>query len=102
MVKKPISPPNPRRVAAGRRNWLKRGPRTPAGRERLRQSTLKNKPWLWSTDPRTPEGKAKVAANGRKHQKGEKSVRQLRASVADVRLMVERMVAGRTMLESTG
>ena len=82
MPNKPTSLPNPRRVAAGRRNWLKRGPLTAAGRERLRQSAIKNQPWRWSTGPRTPEGKAKVAANGRKHQKGAKSVRELRGGRA--------------------
>lgn len=57
--------PNPRRVAAGKKNRLKWPGLTAAGRERLRQATLANKPWLQSTGPKTREGKARSAANGR-------------------------------------
>jgi len=89
MLRKTLSPPNPRRVAAGRRNRQKRGPLTPQGRERLRQAALENKPWLRATGPRTPEGKARSAANGRKTQKGNESVREVRTELADVRLMMQ-------------
>ena len=85
------SQPNPRRVAAGRRNRKKRGPLTPAGREKLRLAALKNRPWLHATGPKTPEGKARSAANGRKTQKGPKSIRQMRAELADVRLLLRDM-----------
>lgn len=79
----PRSRPNPRRVAAGRRNRRKRGPLTPEGRERLRHVVLSNQPWLHSTGPKTVDGKRRSAANGRKNQKGEKSVREIRAELDD-------------------
>jgi hypothetical protein len=76
-----------------------RGPLTPEGRQRLRQAALRDKPWRYSTGPRTEAGKAKVAANGRYAQKGERSVRQIRAGVADVWQMIREMGACRRMLE---
>src|SRR5437016_5180968 len=62
--------PNPKRVLAGKLNRAKRLGLTPAGREKLRRLALEHRPWRFSTGPRTPEGKAKVAANGRKSQRG--------------------------------
>ena len=50
--------PNPRRVAAGKRNRAKRKGLTPEGRGKLRQSALRHKPWRFSSGPKTPEGKA--------------------------------------------
>ena len=87
----PSTVPNPKRVAAGRLNRAKRKGLTPEGRERVRQAALKNQPWRFSTGPRTPEGKAKVAQNGRKRQQGAVSVRQLRAQVADLRRLAAEM-----------
>jgi hypothetical protein len=58
-------PPNPRRVAAGRLNRRKHKGFTPEGRERLREAALKNRPWRHATGPRTPQGKARAAANGK-------------------------------------
>ena len=52
--------PNPRRVAAGRLNHQKRKGLTADGLRRLREAAYKNQPWLRSTGPRTPEGKARV------------------------------------------
>ena len=98
MRKHPPSSPNPRRVAAGRRNRLLRGPLTPDGRERLRSSALKNQPWRFSTGPRTVAGKDRSANNGRYAQKGERSVRQIRAGVADVWLMIQEMGACRRLV----
>jgi hypothetical protein len=80
--------PNPRRVAAGHLNRLKRGPLSVAGRERLRITILKNKPWLKSTGPTTPEGRARAAENGRANQKDVLSVRQARAVLAQVRSLI--------------
>lgn len=91
MIQQAYSPPNPKRVAAGRRNRKMRGPLTPEGRERLRQAALRNKPWLHSTGPTTPEGKARSAANGRKRQVGEKSIREIRAEVRMDRLLTEQI-----------
>lgn len=75
---------NPKRVAVGRLNGQKRKGLTPEGRERLRQAALRNQPWRQSTGPRSAEGKAKVALNGKKRSKGGPSVRDLRALMADL------------------
>ena len=91
MSKKPNPLPNPRRVAAGKRNRLKWPGLTAAGREKLRQTALANKPWLRSTGPRTREGKTKSAANGKLRQKGPISVRSLRKELADVTELIEQM-----------
>ena len=72
----------------------------PEGRERLRESALRDRPWLHSTGPRTPDGKARVALNGKARQKGRLSVRELRASLADVRELVRRMRETRSRLSS--
>jgi hypothetical protein len=74
--------PNPRRVAAGRANRALRGPLTEAGRRRLREAIRRVRPWERSTGPRTSDGKQRSAANGRVRQRGEKSVRELRAELA--------------------
>ena len=79
---------NPRRVAAGRCNWAKRGPLTEAGRERLRLAALESRPWQFSTGPKTPTGKAKSAANGRLRQKGPISIRQLRKEMVDLKRLL--------------
>jgi hypothetical protein len=83
--------PNPKRVAAGRANWPKRKGLTVQGRERLRQEALKNQPWRLSTGPRTSQGKAKVAANGKLRQQGLQSVREIRRDLADLRGLVNEM-----------
>jgi hypothetical protein len=80
-----------RRVEAGRQNRTKRGALTSVGLQRLRDSAVRTKPWVHSTGPRTEAGKARVAMNGRKRQKGCLSVRDLRASVSDVNLLIRRM-----------
>jgi hypothetical protein len=82
MSSKPPSP-NPKRVAAGKRNRLKRKGLSPEGRERLRQAALANRPWASSTGPRTPQGKARSARNGKLLQKGELSDREIRAELAE-------------------
>jgi hypothetical protein len=83
--------PNPRRVAAGLANQKLRKPHTRDGRQRLRAAILRNQPWLRSTGPRTPEGKARAAENGRKRQKGTLSTPQLRAILAEVRSLSRSM-----------
>ena len=92
------STPNPRRVLAGQRNRQKRGPLTAAGRERLRQAALEHQPWLRSTGPRTPIGKARAAANGKARQRGELSIREVRASVAAEVGLISDMAAGRRLV----
>jgi hypothetical protein len=79
---------SPRRVAAGRENRKGRGPLSDEARERVRAKIQQTKPWLWATGPRTPEGKTRVADNGRRAQKGEISVPQRRALLAEVRSLL--------------
>jgi hypothetical protein len=85
--------PNPRRVAAGRANRQLSGPLTDAGRERLREAALQNKPWLHSTGPRTPGGRARAARNGKRRQTGPQSVREMQADLREVRALLEEMRA---------
>jgi hypothetical protein len=87
----PDQPPNPRRVAAGRANRAKRGPLTQEGRERLRTAALRNKPWLRSTGPKSPEGRAQSAINGKQGQVGARSVREVRADLKAVRALIRAM-----------
>ena len=90
--------PSPRRVAAGKLNRQKRRGLTPEGRERLRQAARANRPWEHTTRPRTPEGKARAARNGKARQKGEQSVREVRRSLAEVVGLVNDMAAGRRLV----
>ena len=85
--------PNPKRVAAGRKNQkLQRGI-TPAGRKRLRELALKNKPWLQSTGPKSEAGRLQSAINGRKRQTTERSAREVRAEIASVRELLDGLAA---------
>jgi hypothetical protein len=84
-------------VTAGRKNWAKRKGLTPEGRERLRQAALANRPWRFSTGPRTPEGRAKVALNGKAAQQGPLSVRELRAELAKLRALATDMREARQL-----
>ena len=68
---------------------------TAAGREKLRQTALKHQPWRFSTGPRTPEGKAKVAMNGKRQQRNELSVREMRRELSDAGSTLERLAAAR-------
>jgi len=94
------NPPSPslRRVAAGRLNRQKRGPLTDAGRERLRQAALERQLWRRSTGPRTAEGKLRSAANGKLRQRGELSIRGVRASLAAEVGLLSDMVAARKLV----
>ena len=91
----PSPSPNPKRVAAGKRNQSKRKGLTPEGRRRVRAAALAHQPWRFATGPRTPEGKARSAANGRKRQMGASSVRQLRAEFADVDELINQLSEAR-------
>jgi hypothetical protein len=74
--------PNPRRVAAGRRNHARRRGFTAAGLDALRQAARKHRPWRHSTGPQTAAGKARSAANGRVRQQGPVSRLELRQELA--------------------
>jgi hypothetical protein len=82
--------PNPRRVVAGKRNRAKRQGLSLAGRERLRQAAPLHRPSRFSTGPRTPAGKGRVAAACRARKKGPLSVRELRAELAALRALAPR------------
>ena len=85
---------DPRRVLVGRLNRMKRKGLTPQGREKLRQSALLRQPWQFSTGPRTPAGKAQAALNGKRRQLGVRSVREIKADLADVRSLLREMHDG--------
>ena len=95
MTRKTRSSPSPRRVTAGKRNRLKRGPLTPEGRQRLRKAALRNRPWEHSTGPRTTVGKARSARNGKLRQKGEMSIRERKAELAPLHELIAQMGKGR-------
>ena len=95
LVSKPPAIPNPKRVAAGRLNHAKRKGLTPEGRERLRRAAFANQPWSRSTGPRTAEGKAKAAANGKKRQLGLLSARELKADLRKLRATLRDMAESR-------
>jgi hypothetical protein len=85
------TPPSPRRQAAGRENRRRRGPLTEAGRRRLREAAVRVRPWGRATGPKTPEGKATSAANGRLRQRGSVSTREARAELAEARRLIGQM-----------
>lgn len=87
--------PDPLRQAVGRENRKKWRGFTAAGLERLRQSALTRQAWRLSTGPRTVEGKARSANNGRRRQKGQRSSRQLRAEVTSIQELIRSLAAAR-------
>jgi hypothetical protein len=89
--------PSARRAAAGRLNRQKRRGLTPEGLERLRQCARANRPWEASTGPRTPEGKAQAARNGKLRQKGDRSMREVASSLAEVMALIKDMGAARKL-----
>ena len=95
------SPANPRRVEAGRLNRRKRGPLTPAGRERLRQAIHRVQPWREATGPRTPAGKQRAAQNGKRRQLGTLSTRQVRAELAQISHLLQDSCELRKLATST-
>lgn len=92
--------PNPKRVAAGRLNWSKRNGLASEGRERLRRAAHANRPWQYATGPRTAEGKAKAAANGRTRQLGMVSLRELKADLRQLRILVKDMADARSSVDA--
>ena len=83
-------------------NRAKRRGLSADGRERLRQAALANRPWEGSTGPKTTEGKARAADNGRSRQAGPLSIRRLRAEMrcelAEVYAIIGQMHAMRGRL----
>jgi hypothetical protein len=75
---------------------------TPEGRKRLRENALKYKPWQHSTGPRTPEGKAKVAENGRYRQRGGKSKRAIKKEIQEALMTTDQLAELTRLLEDSG
>jgi len=90
--------PSPKRVAAGKRNRLLRKRLTPEGRRSLQEAALTTQPWRYSTGPRTASGKAKAALNGKRRQIGNRSVRELRADLKELRAMANALRESRRSL----
>ena len=93
--------PNPKRVAAGKLNRLKRGALATEGRERLRQAAIENRPWTASTGPRTAEGKAQAILNGKRRQKKPLSVREIRHSLAEFANLASEMMEARRLINES-
>lgn len=83
--------PNPRRVIAGMANFRKRRGLTPEGRLKLQEAARFHQPWVDSTGPRSAEGKAKSAMNGRKTKRGYTGVRAMRREISAVKAMICQM-----------
>jgi hypothetical protein len=91
--------PNPRRVAAGKRNRAKRQGLTAEGREKLRQNALVSQPWRHATGPRTPEGKARAAQNGKVRQTGAVSTRELARELVELQRLMRDMASTRRLVQ---
>lgn len=77
----PVHVPSPKRQAAGRLNRQKRRGLTEAGRQKLRESAAKNRPWQHSTGPKSVFGRLRAAQNGRKRPKRTTSIRQMKSDL---------------------
>ena len=77
---------------------MKRAGLTPAGAEKLRQSAIRCQPWRFSTGPRTPEGKAKVARLLIARSRLSPQARQLRQDLEDVKKQAAALAACRREL----
>lgn len=95
-----IRMPNPRRVAAGRLNRAKRKAELSAAtRKRLSELAKANKPWLRATGPKTAEGKARAAKNGRSKQAGPKSIRAVKRELKELQSLLDEMQVARLAAE---
>ena len=64
---------------------------TAAGLEKLRQAALRNQPWKKTTGPRSARGRAQMVINGKRRQLGERSVREVKADVAELNYLLQHM-----------
>ncbi|HQZ65195.1 MAG TPA: hypothetical protein PLY87_08975 [Planctomycetaceae bacterium] len=85
--------PNPQRVEAGRRNQRLRRGLTEAGRKSVQESTRLHKPWLHATGPKSEDGKAISARNGRLTAKGYSEVRAAARALSTVHDLIREMRA---------
>ncbi len=95
MAKKTDGVPDPKRVRIGRLNQRKRKGITPEGRQRLRETALRNRPWEHSTGPRTPEGKSRASQNGKYRQKDEMSRREVQLELCELNALLIGMATSR-------
>lgn len=98
----PCHSKSPRRVAAGKLNRLKRQGLTDAGRQRLREAALANRPWLHSTGPTSEAGRVRSAANGRFRQSGATSKRQLRREMRAILVQAQGLKGLLVVVRETG
>src|SRR5436190_997516 len=95
-------PVDPRRSRIARENRAKWRGHSAAGLERLREAALWNKPWRFSTGPRTVLGKKICANNGRRLKRAVLSFPEIRVEIARASALIgelaelrERAMAGR-------
>jgi hypothetical protein len=88
-------------VAAGQRNVQLRSGLSAEGVERVRAAALAHQPWRFSTGPRTPEGKAKSAANGTLGLANAGFSSELCAELAEARAWIAAMQVSRANLSET-
>jgi hypothetical protein len=88
---------DPRRSEINRRNRQHWRGMSPEGKARVRAAVLLHRPFERSTGPRTPEGKARSARNGRVGREGP-SVRELRAELAGILTLMNQMAVTRRSL----
>jgi hypothetical protein len=93
-----LFPTNPRCSEHKRRIHRKLSLLSPERLERLRASAKVHRAWEKSTGPRTIQGRFRSAQNGRVRQRGELSVRELRAELANVFVITKEMTAARRSL----
>ena len=94
MSDSPLNPqptPNPRRVAAGKRNYALRQGLSEEGRRKLSATARRHEPWRHATGPTTPQGKKTASRNGKKRQIGPQSVRELRAELSELGQLLNEM-----------
>src|SRR5262249_41267872 len=80
----PQAPDRPRRKR-GRDTF------TAEGLEKLRQTALTHQPWKKSTGPRSAKARAQAVINGKRRQLGERSVREVKADVAELNYLLQHM-----------
>ena len=91
-----------KQVRTGRLNQRKRKGRgkgiTPEGRQRLRETALRNRPREHSTGPKTAKGKLLASQNGRYRQTNEMSRREVRLELSEVSQLLVGMAESRQLI----
>lgn len=66
----------------------------------MRQVALQYRPWRFATGPKTAQGKAQVALNGKSRQKGSRSVREIQGELAELWGLLRDMREVRRLVET--